>query len=299
MNKEDLTGRRFGHLIVIGKAPSKASNGGYKWICKCDCGNETIAIGGDLKGGKRKTCGCRGVNLIGVKIGTLTVVERLGKINNKIMWRCKCSECGKIKDLPTYKINSRKIKGCICQRGTHRMTGTKFYRCWSGFKQRCDNPNNVEYPNYGGRGITYDERWKEFTNFYNDMYDSYMTHASIYGEKETTLDRIDFNGDYSKENCRWLTSVEQGNNRRVNIWIDINDEVKTLAEWCRYYDLDYNKTRRRYAAGLTTEEVFNLRDVEGYLVKRPPVSNNNKRRTSLIQLAIDSLGLKLEDSNFK
>ncbi len=281
----DLTNKTFGYLTVIEKVEAKASNGGYKWKCECVCGKETIAIGGDLIRGKRTSCGCRGQYLVGHKFGTFTVIEKLGKVNGKIMWRCKCScEKGTIKDFPTHKINSGKIKSCGCQRGTHRMTGTKFYRCWNGFKQRCDNQNNVEYPNYGGRGITYQKEWVDFTNFYNDMYESYLNHVQIYGEKETTLDRIDVDKGYSKDNCRWLTNKEQSNNKRDNTYIEINDEKKTLAEWCRYYNVDYNKARRIYVKNKSIEEAFELKNVENIFVKRLPIKEFNIENTALFKM---------------
>ncbi len=73
---------------------------------------------------------------------------------------------------------------------------------------RCTNPNNKSYKHYGGRGIKVCERWKDFSKFKEDLYDSYIEHVKIYGEKNTTLDRIDVNGDYTMDNVRWATLSE-------------------------------------------------------------------------------------------
>lgn len=107
----------------------------------------------------------------------------------------------------------------------HGMFGTSTYVCWAGMKQRCNDKKCEAYRNYGGRGIKYSDDWEKFENFYRDM-----------GKrpKGASLDRIDVNGDYCKENCRWANWVVQANNKRTNRVIEYNGECKTLAEWARY-----------------------------------------------------------------
>lgn len=95
----------------------------------------------------------------------------------------------------------------------HGMTGTRFYGIWSGMKTRC---NNKYWTDYGGRGITYCEEWENFINFKNDMYLSYLDHVERYGEKQTSLDRKNVNGNYEPSNCVWATFEEQNNNKRIN-----------------------------------------------------------------------------------
>ena len=92
-----------------------------------------------------------------------------------------------------------------------------FYRKWADMRTRTTNKNAKDYKHYGGRGIN-SNAWEKFIDFYNDMYESYLKHVEEFGKKDTTLDRIDVNGNYCKENCRWVTLQEQQGNTRKNKW---------------------------------------------------------------------------------
>lgn len=98
----------------------------------------------------------------------------------------------------------------------------RFYKIWADMKQRCNNPNCSSFYNYGGRGIQYCLEWMCYENFKNDMYPSYLKHIVSFGQKQTTLDRIDVNDHYYKENCRWATCQQQ----RIN--------VRNKEEYCGY-----------------------------------------------------------------
>lgn len=159
-----------------------------------------------------------------------------------IYWKCKCS-CGEI----TYAIKGdlvhgkKKSCGCIMGQGniTHGMSGTKFYSIWNSMKDRCTNPNSPVFKHYGGRGIGLGVEWFKFSVFMDDMYDGYVKHQKKYGKRNTTLERIDNNGWYTKENCKWATYKEQVLNKRTNKVISYNGVEKTLSEWADTLNIKY------------------------------------------------------------
>lgn len=121
-----------------------------------------------------------------------------------------------------YKVGSHGNK-------KHGMSNSRFYKIYTGIKSRCNNEKVRGYEKYGGRGI--EVEWECFEQFNNDMFDEYKKHVEIFGEKETTLDRVDNNKNYSKDNCRWATYKEQARNTRKNRYITYKQETLCLAEW--------------------------------------------------------------------
>lgn len=113
-----------------------------------------------------------------------------------------------------------------------------FYLSWARMKQRCLNPNNPAYNDYGGRGITVCDDWMEFKNFNKDMLETY--------EKGLTLDRINNEGNYNKKNCRWATMKVQNNNTRKNRNIFYDGVTKTLAQWAEYLGIKRSTLAQRY-----------------------------------------------------
>jgi len=111
----------------------------------------------------------------------------------------------------------------------HGMAGTRFYSTWRSMNQRCSNKNTKQYADYGGRGIVVE--WKTFAEFRDDMYSEYEAHAKKYGVKNTGIDRINNNGNYSKINCRWATCSEQSRNKRNSKFITHNGTTMCQADW--------------------------------------------------------------------
>lgn len=126
---------------------------------------------------------------------------------------------------------------------------TKAYIAWVNMKQRCYNPSQVSYPYYGGKGIEVCQRWKEsFDNFLEDMGNP--------PSNEYSLDRIDGNGDYLKENCRWATPKQQENNRNDNARITLNDLTLTLGEWAEVLGVNKGLLEKRYYRGWKPEKML-------------------------------------------
>lgn len=168
----------------------------------------------------------------------LTVLEFAGQSKNRhSLWKCLC-ECGSVIVVQSTDLTSSKSRSCGClakeetvkRNNTHRMSRTRIWNIWCGIKSRCNNRDYHAYQYYGARGILVCLRWDKFENFYADM-----------GEPPpgTSIDRIDNNGPYSPENCRWATRRQQGNNKRGNRLLTYNGETNTLKQWAVKLGMNY------------------------------------------------------------
>lgn len=205
--KIDLTGQRFGKLTVTGIAvdiPGKKK----KWNCRCDCGNECIVSGSNLRSGHTT----------------------------------ECLRCG--------------YEATRAYNTTHGKTGTKIYAIWRGMLNRCENPKAKSFPDYGGRGIKVCPEWHDGGTFIK------WAENSGYAEG-LEIDRIDNNGDYEPDNCRWIERLLNSNNKRNNKLIEHNGETKTLAEWARVYNVSYKNLSRCLLVGYSLDDaVKRLRNGE-------------------------------------
>lgn len=203
---KDETGNRYGRLVVIKRVCNSKSRSA-KWLCRCDCGNETTPNGFQLRNGQTKSCGCLRKELASKRI-IKTMADGIRR-----------------KPYKEYKYK------------THRMSNSPEYLSWSSMKERCSNPNVISYKNYGARGIIVCDSWmKSFNNFYKDM-----------GGRPTgaSLDRIDNNGNYCSDNCKWSSKKQQQNNRRSNNLIKYNGKEHTLMEWSEMLGIKYGTLSSR------------------------------------------------------
>lgn len=248
----DETNNIYDKLTVLEYA-GKNSRGLNLWKCKCECGNIINVLGSSLRNHHTKSCGkCthsknrQFTPLKGNKFRLLEVIEDFKHTDNNNITRhaikCLCHGCNK--EVVFFNATFSRMKnkyscGCKTRRGqsnkTHGESKTAFYNLYRGIRNRCEIPSDKNYMKYGGRGIKC--LWNTYEEFKEDMYDSYLEHIEKYGKKNTSIDRIDVNGDYCKENCRWATNEEQANNTRVNQYYTYNGETHTIREWEKLYGI--------------------------------------------------------------
>lgn len=195
----DLIGKKFGRLLVIKRAFPNICKKAI-WICRCDCGKESVAIGVDLRNGHTRSCGC----------------------------------------LASEVVSKRNTK--------HGMSGDAEHVTWKNMTQRATNKNHPQFKDYGGRGITVCERWSVFENFFADM-----------GKKPGkgySIERIENDLGYSKENCKWATRAEQNNNCRTSRLITFNGKTKNVVTWASDIGMNHGTLKSRLRSGWPIEKAL-------------------------------------------
>lgn len=172
------------------------------------------------------------------------------KKRTRLYWKVQC-ECGNKFDarLERVKGKGRNVKNCGCKHEiprhvTHNLSKTRLYTIYRSMVERCENPNSRSWEDYGGRGIQICDEWRQdFKTFYQWALDN--------GHKDNlTIDRIDNDGNYEPNNCRWVNYTVQARNTRGNRNIKINGETKCLTEWCEVLDVNIHTVKWRIANGM-------------------------------------------------
>ena len=254
-------GMKIGLLTVI-KEAEPGIRGGKQWLCKCDCGNDFIALDTALKGTGVRSCGCNHNftegDITGCKYGRLKVLYRtIDNPSGHPQFVCQC-DCGNVVLMSWSSLsNGSEVPSCGCYSSEvramkltkHGLVGTPLHRVWNHMRDRCNNPNDKSYHNYGGRGIYVCDRWNDketgLEAFVADMGSTYQPGLQ--------LDRIDNNGPYSPENCHWVSSKENNRNRRGNRLIKTVIGEKTMAEQAEVSGVKYEVYQRRVENGMPDE----------------------------------------------
>ena len=208
------------------------------------------------------------LDLTGQRVGRLTVVEAcenyVSKTGRKYSaWLCRC-DCGNYKKVLTINIRQKTVRSCGClakkvhsqsvQKAIkastkHGDTGSRLYQIWAAMKRRCYNPNTAYYEIYGGRGVTVCESWQNYVPFKEWAY-------SVGYTDTLTLDRIDCDGDYTPNNCRWISIQEQQRNRRNNRRYEYNGNYYTVQEIAAMTGLKPRTVQGRIEQGWPIEKVI-------------------------------------------
>lgn len=191
------------------------------------------------------------IDLSGKRFGRLLAIEYLPAAAR---WRCVC-DCGREHLVTSALLRDGRAQSCGCLRRElttaratrHGLHGSKAYQAWNHLRQRCDNPSVHNFARYGGRGISYDPRWRDFTAFLEDMGEP--------PDPSYSIDRIDNDGPYCKSNCRWASPVEQARNRTNGVVFVVDGQQLTVAELSAKTGIPRNTLLMRRHRGWPDERV--------------------------------------------
>ena len=198
-------------------------------------------------------------DITGNKYGRLTAVKPTAKrtASHGVKWECIC-ECGKIVFASTNALNKGNTRSCGCLRNeltaernrkrqtTHGMSKSRLYRIWANMLQRCKNPKTDRYQSYGGKGVRVCSVWHEFAEFYDwAMQNGY--------EEALSIDRLDVNGNYEPNNCRWVNAKTQMSNKSNNRILSVCGITKTMSEWAECTGINVSTIAMRLRNGWSEE----------------------------------------------
>ena len=224
--KRDITGLRVGMLVAKSIHPQRDNNGATLWYCECDCGGSILKPLSDLVRTKFSSCGCVKINPTarkdhtGIRYGKVVGVSATDKVkHSQIVWKWKC-DCGEefesVAGTFVYKSNgscprcakdNRREATSKCKT-THGMSKSKEHKSWCKIKERCLNPNDSEYKNYGAVGIKIFEQWAH-------SFEEFIAHIGVMPKdgNKYSCDRIDNSKGYEPGNVRWATAAQQARNK--------------------------------------------------------------------------------------
>lgn len=268
---ESYIGKKFGMLEAV-YFPPLVKGKPRKVLCRCDCGGIKEIGWYGVKAGKIRSCGCLiskvriGVkkpktasDLTGKKFGRLTAIKQEYMERNAWHWSFLC-DCGNTIIRRGALVKAGGVSSCGCAKKnsgcwTHGMSRSPEYSSWTGMKDRCLNPSNKRYQDYGGRGVEVCHRWlNSFENFFADMGERPEP------KRDYSLDRIDNSLGYFPENCKWSTRKEQMMNRRNTVYLMLPYEsklqIKTIDEWSKITGLSTVVIATRRKRGWSPEEIL-------------------------------------------
>ena len=262
---KDLTNKQVGNLTVLKLSEDKFDNNGTTklWECQCKCGKiiykSARLLNESIKTEKVLSCGCSSYkDYVGKRFGDYVVKKFVTSLKNNKLWLCECI-CGDL-DIKSSKYLSRCKYACPKIKKENNAIRSKLKQLFQKIKSRCYNSNDPHYKYYGERGIVIYSEWLKDTNKFVDW-----ALANGY-DKNLQIDRIDNDGNYEPDNCRWVNRLIQANNKRNNIKIKYNNQIKSLREWCRELNLPYRKTHKRLTLyKWSVEKCFDKKERVGFV----------------------------------
>lgn len=206
--------------------------------------------------------GRKPLELSGKRFGRLTVLGYSHNYNGFTYWNCLC-DCGNETVVRGVRLTHGKTKSCGCllsaitaaqnrERADGHYRDERLYRIYYGIKTRCYNSKEAGYERYGGRGISMCDEWK-------DDFLKFQEWALSAGYRpDLTIDRVDNDGDYSPENCRWANVKQQSNNRRSNVMLNYGGTQRTVAEWSEIVGIGKNTIYQRLRDGWSAEDALSI-----------------------------------------
>lgn len=241
-----VAGQRFGKLVAVRKT-DKRQGRNVLWECRCDCGETCYVPSYSLRNGRTRSCGCSRISdIAGRRFGKLVAVKATRQRRfGCVVWECIC-DCGNVCFVSNDKLNKGETKSCGCDNIS--IKSKRLHEVWRGMVQRCENPRNSNYRNYGAKGISVCDEWKHYPNFEKWSFENGYNPDAPHGE--CSIDRIDVYGDYCPANCRFVNSKVQNRNRTSNKGVIAPDgkkyaTVSELAEnLCMKYGALYMRIKR-------------------------------------------------------
>lgn len=281
---EDYVGKQIGNLTPICESNIRAKDGSKQWEFECVCGKRVVSTPYRVISGHKSSCGCEryhrqttakkgkkeskprvdAESFVGKKSHKLTCIGyEIPKKVGRLKLICRC-DCGNITKIYPYQFSGNKIQSCGCRKENlwnghrdnywmvkHGLSHDRLYAKFTRMKQRCYNPNDVKYDLYGGRGITICDEW---LNDPSTFVQWAIEHGGL--DERLTIDRIDNNGPYSSENCRFTTPKQQQRNLRTNRVLEYNGESHCMAEWAEILGMSYSSLRNRIYKGWSIEKAL-------------------------------------------
>lgn len=255
-------GEKHNKLLILGFEHREKHS---LYLCRCDCGVEKYIDCDAVLSDRQKSCGClrrirKPYDLTGRKFGRLTVIKFLNKKGKYYYWECLC-DCGNTTTVSSGNLLSGSTLSCKCQRKEnlvksktkHNSSKSRLYHIYLGMKRRCYNTKENNYNRYGGRGITVCPEWLDKENGYTNF--QRWAYSNGYADN-LSIDRIDNNGNYEPDNCRWVDSTTQCRNRSSNRLITYNNQTKCISEWSEIYGIPEHKLYYRVEHNFPLEKIF-------------------------------------------